>query len=273
MTIHLEWFLRASSEGEDGALKETDAGVEVDAPHVGQVGAWGDGEPVHLLVPVALAGDDGEVARGFAPAFSLRHQCQFAQGEPVYDGDGECAHSALQTHVEDRPVHIVPVGVGTVENDHFPVCLCASFHELEHRHIVGVEPQSHVLNVHHEHVEPLHVLVLGAVLPPVVEAQDGKPRLLVGGTAHVRPCIRRAAETVFGSYEGGHFHAFCQKHVENVRPLAVHPRVVAEEAHLLPFQERQVEFLPLISQLDGAVVPAGRHCTLYAPAYQKGGEE
>ena len=55
------------------------------------------------------------------------------------NGNGQGTHTALERHVEQRTVHKVAIGIGTVQDYHFTIEFTASTHQLEHGDVVGIE--------------------------------------------------------------------------------------------------------------------------------------
>ena len=158
VAIDLERPVGAATQAHRRALEVAHRGIKVYCEHIGQIGARSDGQRVACLVGIVLARDDSEV-HFFAvlePAFSVCHLCQFAQRHAMHGGDGEASYARLECHVQDGTIDIHAVGVGPVEHHELLAIGHCGIHQVDHRYIVGVEPQAYVLNIGHDDVDTVH---------------------------------------------------------------------------------------------------------------------
>ena len=182
------------------------------------------------------------------PALALSHEGQFAQRETVHHGDGQRTHTAVQAVFQDGAIGIVTRRIGAVEHHHLPARLSAAVHQPQHTDIIGVEAQSYILYVNHQHVEVMHDGIARPRAASVVERAYGDACGLVHRTAHVLAGIGGTAETVFGTKQRGHPYATGKQAVQRMQAVAIHSRLVAEERHAPAAEQWQIERIALAAQ-------------------------
>lgn len=101
----------------------------------------------------------------------------------------------------------MPVGIGPVEHDDRTAEFGTGIHHAEHRYIIGVEPQSDVLHIDHQHVERLHRLVRGAFGYCRRRATNRDSRPLVHRVSDMLARIGRSPESVFGRKDPRHIES------------------------------------------------------------------
>ena len=122
-------------------------------------------------------------------------------------------------HVQQRSVILID------EHYHLPARLSAAVHQPQHTDIIGVEAQSYILYVNHQHVEVMHDGIARPRAASVVERAYGDACGLVHRTAHVLAGIGRATEPVLRRENHSHVDTVLQHQVEGVF-LTHHARVV-----------------------------------------------
>ena len=108
----------------------------------------------------------------------------------------------------------MPVGIGPVEHDDRTAEFGAGIHHAEHRYIIGVEPQSDVLHIDHQHVERLHRLVRGAFGIAVVERPNRDSRPPVHRVSDMLARIGRSPESVFGRKDPRHIKSAAVQQID-----------------------------------------------------------
>ena len=257
MSVNLERFIRTAPEAHDRTFEEAHRGIEVDGPLRRQVGRRGDGQ----LVRIIAATHDLQVA-ACGPVFADGHPGDFAHRQAMQHGDRQRPDARFVFHVQHGAVDVVPVGVGTVEHDDAAARFGTSVHHTEHRDIVGIEPQTHVLHVDHQYVERPHGSVRRALRIPVVERADRDPGRGIHRTCDMLARVGRTAKPVLGGENAGHVEAPTVQQVDQVyRPVGRRPRqpnrsvrrnsrrtgaeprdgrMVGQHRHAPPFQLREI---------------------------------
>ena len=118
-------------------------------------------------VVVVLTLDDCEL-RGLCPPLAYGHCGNLTHGHAMNDGYGEPTHARFVLHVEDGAVDIVAIGVWPVEYHYLASEVGAGIHHAEHRYIIGIEPQSHILHIYDQHIERAHDIIRGALRVAVI---------------------------------------------------------------------------------------------------------
>ena len=219
MPIALEGKIGAAPQAHRRALEIAQRGIEVNREHIGQVGRRGDGQLVARLVRVVLAGNHFQVLHLHAilePALAIGHEGKFAHRHAIDCGDGQTAHTALEVHVQDGAINGHAVGVGAVENHKILAVLGSGLHQVDHRYIIGVESQSHILQIGDNDIELVHRLLAGIARLAVVERGDGNARLLIDAAAHMFTSIGLATKSVLGRENDGHIQSLLEHHIEHM---------------------------------------------------------
>ena len=160
-----------------------------------------------------------------APPLADGHPGDLAHRKPVQHGNRQGSDARLVLHVEHRPVDQMPVGIGPVEHDDRTAEFGAGIHHAEHRYIIGVEPQSDVLHIDHQHVERLHRLVRGAFGIAVVERPNRDSRPPVHRVSDMLARIGRSPESVFGRKDPRHIESAAVQQIDQMdRPVGGSPR-------------------------------------------------
>ena len=241
MAVYFEWLVCAAAKAHGRGLKVAYGRIEVDGTHSAQVRRGRHRQLVACGVGVAVARYNRQRYRRavLEPAFAICHLCDFAKSHAVHNGDGQPSHTTLILHIENRTVDIHAVGVGAVKHHKLLAVFGGGVHEVYHRAVVGVVPQTDVLNVDHNDVNAVHHLgrrEAGAA----IEAYDGQAGLGVDAACNVLAGIGSAAEAVFGCKEGGYVDAVVEQNVESVT-VADHTGVIGKEAYALALESRRVD--------------------------------
>ena len=149
------------------------------------------------------------------------------------------------------PSDLLAVGVGAVEHHDRAAERGAGVHHAEHRDVVGVEADTHVLHIDQQHVERAHRLVRRPELPSVVEREDRDARGGIHAAAHRFARIGRTAEPVLGGEDAPHVEARIVQHIDQMHaPGAVgrraaaghfgHGRMIGQHRHAPSAQQRIV---------------------------------
>ena len=218
MAEDFESEVRASCRSRHRALEIAGRGVEVDGFHVLEIRGRRQDEAVAHPSGVVPARNDFQLAFQVAvdPAFSVDHQGKFPEGHAVDGADRQPAYSRLVFHVEDGPVHIEPVRIRAVQNYHFLAVSGTGLHQMVHRDVVGVVPQTDILDVHKEDVEFVHALRRREMGPCLVERKDFHTGLFIHAALDVLSGICSASESVFGGEDGGHVDPFFQQGIDDM---------------------------------------------------------
>ena len=181
VAIDLEWPVGAAAQAYSRALEVAHRGIEVDGKHIRQIGARSDRQGIAGLVGVVLAGNDREVTllAVLEPALTVRHLRQFTQRHAVDCGDRQSAHARLKRHIKYGAVNIHAVRVGTIQHHELLIIGHCSIHQIDHRHVVGVEPEAHILDIGYNDIDAVHHLLTGHGRLAVVEGSDGDACFLV----------------------------------------------------------------------------------------------
>ena len=144
----------------------------------------------------------------------------------------------------------MPVGIGAVEHHDPAAEIGAGVHHPQHRDIIGIEAQTHVLHVDDQHVERAHRLVRRPFRVAVVERADGNARPGVDRTCDPLPGIGRAAESVLGREDRRDGKPFAVEQVDQMHPPGgIGPRragqlrhggLVGQHGHAPPPQQRVI---------------------------------
>ena len=151
---------------------------------------------------VVPARDDRQVTgilAGIQPALTVDHLRKLAKRHAVDDRDRKHPDTGPVLVLQDRAVHIEPVGVGPVQDQDLLPLLRAGLHKIVHRDVVGVVPEPHVLNVHYEDVEPVHILVIRSALPPSIHRNDRNARLFIHRIPQFSACVLCSPEPMLGA--------------------------------------------------------------------------
>ena len=127
------------------------------------------------------------------------------------NGNGQSTNTRLVLHVEHRTVYIAAVWVGPIQYHHRGFGFGAGVHQLQHGYIIGVEPQSHVLNVNHQHVCFLQHFNVRRSVFSVIERKNAHARFLVCGVFNMFASIGSTPETMFGGKDAHHIHLIINK--------------------------------------------------------------
>ena len=238
VSIHLERFVGAATEAHRGCLEIACRGIEINRVHIGEVGRWCHREHISALVSVVFALYYGEfhLFAILEPPFAVCHVGDFAHGESVNNRDGERAYTRFVFHVEDGSIDIHPVGIRSVEHHHLFVVFYCGIHEVYHRNVVGVETESHILDIHHEDVKSVHHLLGGFLGVPVIERGNGYSGFLVNAALYMFSGIGIAAEAMLGRENCSYIDTLFKHNVEDML-VAHHACVVAEQRHLFALEQ------------------------------------
>lgn len=166
---------------------------------------------------VVAALHDGQGAF-LRPTLPGGHAGDLTHCQTVEHGNGNRPDARPVFHVQHGTVDDVPVRVGTVENHDPAAEIGAGVHHPQHRDIIGIEAQSHVLHIHDQHVERTHRLVGGPFRVAVVERADGNASPRVDRTFDMLPGVRRTAKPVLGRKDGGHVEPFAVQQIDQMHP-------------------------------------------------------
>ena len=152
MAVTLERTVGAAPQTHHRPFEEADRRIEVNRPLRRQVRRRRHGQLVARGMGIAAARYDCQVAR-LRPPLAHGHAGDLAHRQSVYDGNRQRADARLVFHVEHGAVDVRSVGIGTVQHHYRAAEIGAGIHHAQHRNIVGVETQTHVLHVDQQHVE------------------------------------------------------------------------------------------------------------------------
>ena len=217
MSVDFERAVRSASEAHDRALEGAQRGIEIDGARSRKVGRRSDGQEVFGGMGVVAALHDRQVAR-LRPPFANGHAGDFAHRQSVEHGDRNRPDARFVLHVENGSVDKMPVGIGAVEHHDQAAEIGAGVHHPQHRDIIGIEAQTHVLHVDDQHVERAHRLVRRPFRVAVVERADGNARPGVDRTCDPLPGIGRAAESVLGREDRRDGKPFTVEQVDQMHP-------------------------------------------------------
>ena len=146
---------------------------------------------------------------------------------PRRHGDQAEGHRRLAL----RPLHPLPAqGVRPVEDDDLEPGLGRGLEAEQHRARVGVEADTGVLEVDHEHVEAAQVL-RGGLRPRAVEADHGQAARRVDAALDLLPRRREPAQAVLGAEQADDVDAGPAQDVDGVAPVRGDRHRVSEQAH------------------------------------------
>ena len=188
---------------------------------------------------------------GCGPPFAHGHAGDFAHREAMEHRYRQHADARAVFRLQDRTVDLLAVGVGAVEHHDRAAERGAGVHHAEHRDVVGVEADTHVLHIDQQHVERAHRLVRRPELPSVVEREDRNARGGIHAAAHRFARIGRTAEPVLGGEDAPHVEARIVQHIDQMhapgpvgRRAAAghfgHGRMVGQHRHAPSAQQRIV---------------------------------
>ena len=200
VAVELERPVGAAPQADGCSFEVAGARVEINREHIRQIGRWRDGQRVARLAGVVVTFHHVQLnlLAVLEPVLAVSHQCEFAHGHTVDGGDGQPPYPALEGHVEDWSVDGHDIGVRAVEHHHALAVFGRGVHEVDHRHVIGVESQAHVLEVDCYNINAGHGGRRGHRRFAVVERGDGDAGLLVDAAGHVLAGVGVAAEAVFG---------------------------------------------------------------------------
>jgi hypothetical protein len=88
--------------------------------------------------------------------FGLQHQCDFANGHAMANGDSVKADEGLQTIVQHRTGDVDAINrIGSIENDEANAVVGRCDHGIAHGRYVGIETRTDVLDIEHDGVNIL----------------------------------------------------------------------------------------------------------------------
>ena len=204
-------------------------------------------------VRIVLARDHRQVALHpvLEPTFPVDHLRILARSHPIDDRHRVHPHERLEGRIEDIPVHVIPVGVRTVEHHHLFAVLCAGLHHVREGRNVGIETATHVLNIVDEHIHILERLGGRFVFSRAIERNHRDTRLLVHLVGYFGPGSRLTPETVLRCENLDDVHPFGQQVIHHVLPVSHHGSMVAHESHPFSLEQFQIQGRLLRPHFDG----------------------
>ena len=188
----------------------------------------------------------------FQPTFSIRHQSEFSKSHPVNCRNRKASNSRFELGIQDRAIDIEAVGIRPVKDYDFLPPICTDGHQTAHRHIIGIVPESYILDVDKEDVEL--VQAGGKIRLAAVERHYLYPCAGVDTTGNFFSGIRRTSETMLGGQDQTDIDALPQKYIDQMWTetrfsdhISNYAGLVAEYSHSFPYKARDIFIEPLVA--------------------------
>ena len=170
------------------------------------------------------------------PPLSVEHQRILACRHPVYHRNGLLPHSTAVCRIEYIAVHVMPVGIRTVENDKLDIIFGSRLHHPLHRYQFRIETATHFRHIENYRVHPFKMFAR-RFLNLSVKRYDRHTGLFIHRVGNSLTCIRSTGKTVFRSEYFHDIRATVDKQIERMA-LPCHGRRYAAIGNLLTFKDR-----------------------------------
>ena len=157
----LEWRVGAAADREVRPLDGANPWIDAGRHHVAHVGGWVDPRQARRFEPVVAPplfhGHDGQIRANVR--FAVQQPHELADRQSVTNRHRQIAYVPIAARVLRRPLDVDAVNrIGTIEHDNRQPPLRRFLEHIRDRRGICVEPRANVLQVGHDHVEPLEHL-------------------------------------------------------------------------------------------------------------------
>ena len=149
------------------------------------------------------------------PTFSVEHPGVFPGRHPVDDRYRLFPHARTEGRIENIPVHVMPVGIRTVEHHEVHPVGRRCFHHPLHGDEFGIEAATDVRDVEHDHIHIREHLPGGFSHLPV-EGYDGDTRGRIDTVGDFLPGIGPARESVLRSKDLDNIYPTLPQQIERM---------------------------------------------------------
>ena len=129
----------------------------------------------------------------------------------------------------------MPVRIRPIQHNYLTSKLGTGIHQLHHRNIIGIIPQTYILNIDQQDIERPHRLIGRTPRLAIVQRTDFYTRLRIDRAGHMFSRIGIAPETMLRRKNRHHIDTVGHQHV-NQMAVSDHTRVIGENRHPLPRQ-------------------------------------